>query len=93
MTVILVGMGGFSDNRATLWGEPFPPDDIQALWNMITDDIIVQWSQGTATFFLQRADAPRRFGRTALEPMIIVARALEYDAWLQAIQVLLEARS
>lgn len=77
----------------TLWGTPFPPDDIQALWNMITDDITVHWSQGTSTFFLQRADAPRRFGRTALEPMIHVGNALDYDQWLQAIQVLLAPRS
>lgn len=89
MTVRLIP----AHSTCTLWGQPFPPDNIQALWNMITDDITVHWSQGTETFFLQRADTPRTFGQTALEPMINVANALNYDAWLRAIQVLLAPRS
>lgn len=73
----------------TLFGNMFPPPEILALWNMIEVEIVVMWSAGTNTFFLQRLDAPRRFGRTSLEPTIRAESALDYDTWVTAIEKLL----
>lgn len=88
MTVRFIGNAGISLAR-TLWGQPFPPPEIQALWNMIEVDIVVMGSAATKTFFLQRLDAPRRFGRTSLESAVAASRALDYDAWVEAIGKLL----
>lgn len=73
----------------TLNGTPFPPEDIQALWNMVTPAITVQWSTGTNSFVLQRDDGARRFGRTSLMPVVYGGKAFDYDTWVQAIAKLL----
>lgn len=26
-----------------LWGQPFPPDDIQALWHMVPGNYVIYW--------------------------------------------------
>lgn len=36
----------------TLYGKPFPPDDVQALWNMWPTVVTVYWYPGIATFQL-----------------------------------------
>lgn len=89
MTVRFISNAYIPHSQHTVFGEPFPTPEIQALWNMIEVDIAVLWIRATNTFILQRLDAPRRFGRTSTEPCIAAAHAGYYDDWVAAIEKLL----
>jgi len=54
---------------ASLYGKPFPPDDVKAYWSMVPAEIHVEWSAALGVFFVTR------FG----DYLIAAGRTLEGD--------------
>lgn len=70
----------------TLHGVPFPSEEIQALWNMITEDVTVEWV-ATGIFIL-------RFPNTSLIMASKIATIYakdghNYNIWARTLQRLL----
>lgn len=75
----------------TLYGKRFPSEEIQALWNMITEDIKVEWV-ATGVFVLTRlrVDIPGgHIGTIQPIAMISADAGHDYECWACAIQKLI----
>jgi len=54
MPVTLLNSSGREESSCTLYGKPFPPDDIKAYWSMVPGDIVVTFSAGCGIFTIRK---------------------------------------
>ena len=54
MPVILLNSSGREESSCTLYGKPFPPDDIKAYWSMVPGDIVVNFAAGCGIFTIRK---------------------------------------
>jgi hypothetical protein len=80
----------------TLFGEPFPPEDVKAYWHMVPDDacIYVEWSTALSVFFVSRYD----YGGDNDDPHVvrkqIMAReATKLSVWMRVISDLVNGNA
>lgn len=66
---------------ATLYGKPFPPDDIQALWHMWPSVLTLRWYRGLGWFEL----VDHEFG---VRRNITPEQAMDYDCWVTNLNTL-----
>lgn len=72
----------FEDQTCTLWGVPWPSEELRALFNMVPDKcIVIDWSRGLGVFTLRRYGANKHYAT-------IEARAgFDYDMWAKLLQL------
>jgi hypothetical protein len=65
--------------RDTLHGQPFPNDEVQALWHMWPSNLTLSWNRGFGYFVLQYDGGKYRWNISSEE-------ANNYDYWLALLQ-------
>lgn len=85
-------------NRATMYGEQFPSDDVKAYWSMVPDDvsITVEWSPAFGIFFVfHTPDVRNGFESDQPRPRmeIYACDAFKLSAWMAAIAELVNGKT
>lgn len=70
----------------TLFGKPFPPDDVKAYWSLVPETITVEWSAAFSMFFVKKLyvadrDPPEHMVRA----QIMATDAHRLDVWMSVI--------
>jgi hypothetical protein len=84
---IPVQLRAITDVRFTLYGKPFPSDELMAYWSMVPDDITitVRWYFGLSMFQVCRVvPSNGDEGHNVIEK-IFATDALKLDVWMDVI--------
>lgn len=91
MPVKLISAAGSISKRdslgATLFGKPFPSEEIQAYWHMVPDWYVVRWWAGLSIFTVYRMVDPyslREHGHT-IERRVMATEASKLETWMRVI--------
>lgn len=78
----------------TLYGKPWPTDEIEALWHMIPGDFTIEWVAPTMCFVIKNMETPQRLGRFMMyaNQTIPAAHAFDFGLWVRVFQSLLQER-
>lgn len=74
----------------TLFGKPFPPDDVKAYWSLVPEDIEVEWAKGLGIFFVSKSWLPEDpfESQPAIRKQVMAGDACKLAVWMQVISEL-----
>lgn len=88
---------GVTATTITLFGKPFPPDDVKAYWGLVPVEIAVVWSPALSMFFVTNVmdsvlQAARVLGGEEAQPIvrrqIMATDAHKLSVWMETIAAL-----
>lgn len=69
-----------ADTTPTLWGKPWPSDELKALFNMVPDKCLtIDWVRGLGYFTVRRSNAPGYY------ETVLATDGFSYERWAQVL--------
>ena len=81
-----------SKNTTTLFGAPFPPDDVKAYWSLVPVDIYVQWYPGIGLFCVTKYPLYDHEQNHAVAGRIHARDAHKLSVWMTVISELVNGK-
>lgn len=72
----------------TLFGKPFPPDDVKAYWSLVPESIEVEWLTALGVFFVTRMRPVNEEYQPTVRQQIMASDAHKLAVWMKVISEL-----